>query len=416
MAATQTDDSAADSGSTDSDDERPEYPWVSLSPEVSLGFDSIERLIYTGDPSDTQNGNDYGVVLRGAEVLDGTIYVNRHTDDGVLARNSDTATAQEQSTDYVVANPDADDRTSEDTLDGTVIGVSDGARDFDSSPTDETSFDALMADSEADAIIVWFGGLSGQFIARDLDFNGRPSAKYTDDGYLVKGLYQYPQGWWDASPSAKGEMVKNGLAPRVARFPVLRDDLADDDVAGVIETSRDGRSHRVSVFADIDVDDAGDGDSDGGGDDDVVMDSAGEYPQVRMTYNEDTAASVLAERGITMSMAHGDEWATEPDTVAGTVPTSDADDFDISVGDDGDAQPAGLTANEQLFADSIATALDDEGVAVTDLSDPEGFVAEQAARPTNAPNLGVEPAPTKAAEALDTAAIVDYIADQQERA
>jgi hypothetical protein len=403
MAATQTEDTAADS--TDSDDERPEYPWVSLSPEVSLGFDSIERLIYTGDPSDTQNGNDYGVVLRGAEVLDGTIYVNRHADDGVLARNSDTATAQEQSTDYVVANPDTDDRTSEDMLDGTVIGVSDGARDFDSSPTDETSFDTL---TDTDAIIVWFGGLSGQFIARDLDFNGRPSAKYTDDGYLVKGLYQYPQGWWDASPSAKGEMVQNGLAPRVARFPVLRDDLADGDVPGVIETSRDGRSHRVSVFADIDVDD-GDGDGD-----DVVMDSVGEYPQVRMTYNEDTAASVLAERGITMSMAHGDEWATEPDTVAGTVPTSDADDFDISVGDDGDAEPAGLTANEQLFADSIATALDDEGVAVTDLSDPEGFVAEQAAKPTNAPNLGVDPDPAEAAEALDTAAIVEYIAEEQD--
>lgn len=362
-------------GGSDVDEEREEYAWARQSPRVTLRG-TFEDLIYNADGGidAEQNGNSFGVLLSDATVEDGTVFENRDRDGGLARDDSDRS-----SLDHRFVNTE-DEKASTDEVDGTIISVNDGTSELAAEPSE-------IAEEK---VLVWYGSMSGQTIGRTLDFNGYPTASFTDDGYLVKGLYQFAEGWWESSN--KGALVSDGFAPRVARFPVPRSDYEGEEI--VIRTdwasnhgSYDERMHWVEVY------------------DPQTWEEHGEDGEtLEMLYNEEDAESILSENEITMALYHGNGWEDEPEDATGFV---EGTSFDVEVGSET------LTVNEQQFADNIAEALADEGLTLDDVSDT--FVVDQASDPSNAGQLGVDP--TNVEDEIDVGLIEERVdaqlADQQ---
>jgi hypothetical protein len=360
----------------DSGVEREEFPWAAVAPNTIFGG-QITRLFYSGDPTAAQNDNDFGIEIQDPHIVEGTVFENRERGD--VPAHADDADLQ-SSLDYLIASED-DDQTTLDTHNGDVIGVDTGDRTFPGTPSD-------FADS--DTIVLWVGNLAGQFLGRTLDVNGRPSAKYTDDGYIVKGLYQYPEGWWDADSSQRRDMVRGDHAPRAARYPVLRTDVVGDDV--YFRMDRDGSINRLDLYW---------------SEEGAVM--ADEEERLDGRYSEDTVAETLSERDITMHMEHGDGWADEPASVRGRVLKEDTA-FDVDVGAAVGEYDGPLTDAQRSFADTVVSALEAEGIASLDAL-RDGFLADQAGKPSNASELGID-ADGDATAQLPMADLREYINDE----
>lgn len=325
------------------------------------------------------NGDDLDYV-RGQEVDDDFIETARERVGDVLDVDDfeglDYDEHQINGTDFKIADVDDRDSSIGYNQHGEQTGIDVGGGEFSSSEVDEFGVDSVM---------VWYGGMSGQFIGRALDYNGLPFARYTDDGYLVKGLYQAPIGWRsnDSEEYDRDVPSRNDLKfdieryPRVARPPILRDDLegrsfiavgrynGGDGLEGWVGRSMDSYTEVVEAIAD-----------DVGRDelpfDPLDMKYEGDRPDERL--NE------FANPDEVYTLYHGEGWQDEPDNAQSISADGDGGDnggsFDVP-SDDNDDAIEHPTDEEETFAktvsEQITGAVNDDGEQAT----PDEAFSEQ---------------------------------------
>lgn len=323
------------------------------------GFASVSEYNDTIRLATEGTDNDY---VRGREVTEDTVEDARERldDAGVDYEDADYDDLAVSGTDYKVADEDDQEANIGYNSDGEQTGIDVGGGEFESEEVD--GFDA-------DTIMVWYGGMAGQFVGRALDFNGMPWARVTPEGdYLVKGLFQVPLGWrgdadvedYDANVEStdRSKLAKPtddgglGRPPRVARPPVLRSDLDGRSFIG-IGRYQGGRMHEVHVGRATDDYDAvlAELQSDDG-------DVEDEYDRLEMKYTQD-AEEVLSDEfdnpSEVYALYEGDGWPPvgDPDFMQ-----SDGDDggsFDIEGPGDGDVEHP--TDEEQEFGQMVSEKL-----------------------------------------------------------
>lgn len=306
-------------------EEREEYAWVNQTPTTGITGTPVE-LIYAGriDSNEAQNGTSFGVVLTDVSVREGDLFRNADKPEGDLTiiEGDD---GEKHATDYRVVDLDDEQTTTVNAGDQTFV-------------TDRSGASYEPVDSiEEDKVIVWYNGMSGQILGRAFDFNGRPFAEYKDDGYLMKGLLQVPEGW----RTNRRACLDAGRKPRIARAPVLRDDVRGETVTITIGRYNGGRMYEAHAY---------------------LGDTTDEDAELDMLYEED-ADDVMAEQEYGMSLYHGTGWQDKPANAE--APTQG---FDIQVETNEPAEVDGLTDAQLAFVDSVVNAL-----SGTDLTPDEAF-------------------------------------------
>jgi hypothetical protein len=329
-------DSADETTGTEQTDEEAEYAWASQQPTTRIRVDPNE-LIYSGELDDTvaQNDTSFALQADGIEVINGTVFENDERGEYESTSEAAEANDQPRATDFRVV--DVDDKSA------------DAKQDF--LFTREEMGDYTVRDeSIEEETLLFFNGMSGQFVGRTLDFNGLPWARYTDDGYLVKGLLQVPDEWRSANRSKRSDMAQDGRAPRVARTPFLRGDV--DEI--IIDLSRynGGRMYEVHVFdgteienPELELEEGSDG---------MILDGVEEL-QPRY---DDEADDYLADREVRWALYHGDGWPDEPANAEATGSV----DVELDVGGDETELESGFTASQERLIDSFEDALKGSGV------------------------------------------------------
>lgn len=404
---------SADADTDAEDEEFTYYAQVTQHPTTIIEGDITDIVTKEVDGSKENTDNSFGVVFEDPTVTAGTIWQNEDIPDGFVSTSeyndtvriavegtdndyvrgqevTDEAVEQARErlteagvdtdfedasygdlkidgTDYKVADSDDDEARVQYNRDGDETGIDVSGGEFKSTQVD---------DFEADAIMVWYGGMSGQRISRALDFNGMPFARFTDDGYLLKGLFQAPIGWrgeadveqFDNVPTTdRSELAsaeeRGGLGrpPRVARPAILRDDL-DGRTFIALGRYNGGQMYETHVGEALDdydefVETLLDND-----------DVSDLFEEIELEYAQN-ADDVLADNfdnpKEVYGLYHGDGWQQEPDN-AQWGDTSGSDDGDASggsfdmpdsVGDDDGDDVAHPTDQERSFAQGIAEML-----------------------------------------------------------
>lgn len=333
-------------GEADSDG-FPTRPWASATPGIRLRG-SIEDIIYSGDVTATQNDSSYGVVVSSPSLVTGDLYRNQiKPEDGTTADG--VGEDQSRPTDYRIA--DTDDRA---------VTVANGCliSEEENAPNVYDPADGF----EEDEVLIWFNGMSGERISRVLDFNGRPFVRFNDEGDLVPGLYQATEAWRN-EPERRSELADKDLAPRTARYPVLRE--GTDDVLIDLSRYRGGRGYEVHVFdaeefedefgsLEHDIDEIDRDDYHG-----LETDSEFEMQWSPVDEAHDRLATLIEEEDIDVDsvedlfyLERGDPWIAEESTGTG----SGLDTADVSV-DAGDEET--IEEQHDQFADMIVDELPD---------------------------------------------------------
>jgi hypothetical protein len=446
MATAASESADADTDDEQSDDGFTYYPQLTQHPTTIIEGDIIEVFTKEVDGDKESTDNSFGVVFEDPEVPNGTVWKNESVPEGFVSTReyndivrlavegtdndyvggievTDDAigNARERlreagvevdfedasyddltigGTDYKVADPDDDEASVQYNSDGDQTGIDVGGGEFES-----TEVDGI----EADAVVVWYGGMSGQRIGRSLDFNGMPFARFTDpddgdDPYLVKGLFQAPIGWrgdadveqFDSVPTTdRGELARAesrgglGRPPRVVRPAILRDDL-DGRVFIAMGRYNGGGMYETHVGRALD-DYAEFMEGLRNNDDDL------DYDEVDLKYDQD-ADEVLADEfdnpKEVFGFYEGEGWQTIPDNadwgVGGDTSGGNFDMPSVSVDDDSIEHP---TEQEQAFAEGIAEQLAGTGADPDDpIFEVEGDDADLAAVVEhNADTFQVEP-------------------------
>ena len=307
------------------DETREEFAWINQTPTTALTGTAVD-IIYAGrlDSNEAQNGTSFGIVFEDVEVREGGLYRNndKPEDDVTMVQDGDD---EKHATDYRVVDTDDEGTTTVEMGGETFVTDRSGA-----------SFEPVDAVTE-DKVIVWYNGMAGQIIARALDFNGRPFAEYKDDGYLMKGLLQVPEGW----RSNRRACLDAGHKPRIARAPVLRPEADGEQITITIGRYNGGRMYEAHVYE---------------------GDTTDEDAEFDMRY-DDEADDVMEAQEYGMSLYHGDGWQDKPSNAE--APTSG---FDIQVETSDDVETEGLNAAQERFVQDVVDAL--EG---TDLPPEEAF-------------------------------------------
>jgi len=416
MSQAESESADADADADAENDEFTYYPQVTQHPTTVIEGDIVD-LVTGADIDDgvEQTGASFGVVYEDAEVVgDGTVWRNRNIPDGFettseyndtirMAQAGDNTNyvrgrevtdeaieaAQDRldeagvdyddsdydeikvsGTDYKVSDPsDTESEVDEVTFDGEtkVTGIDVGGGTFKSEQVDGF---------ESDRIMVWYGGMSGQFVGRGLDFNGMPFARYTEDGYLIKGLFQVAIGWrgdadveaYDNVPSTNRKELATDLGrkPRVARPPVLRDDIDGRAFIG-IGRYNGGQMHEVHIgraksdYSEILAD--------------MRANDQPDYDGLDMVYNQDAEEVLSAEfddASNIYALYHGEGWQSKPDNAQNVMDEGgDTDDgsFDVEMDDEGVDHP---TAKETTFAKTVAEKLAGTGATPDEAFESKG--------------------------------------------
>lgn len=353
-------------------EQRTEYAWASQTPDTRIKG-TPKSIIYSGRIDDTvaQNDTSFGVVLEDVEVVDGTLWKNQSKPDGeTTAEGVDED--ESRPTDYRIADEDDRDTT---VANGALVTDENGPNTYEEA--DEI---------EEDAVIVWYNGMSGERLSRVLDFNGRPFARWTDDGYLVKGLYQVAEGWRDASGDKRSQMKDEGKAPRVVRAPILRqrveveyDEDGNVDEAELLDEPNEqellidmsrfqgGRAYEIHAldaaeFADEFGNHSADLPRNDGG---FVKDDV--ESELDMPYTP-AADEILEQAEYAMHMYTSDGWQNEPD---GWTPqsTSEVGSFGVSADGSGSADTDGLTAAQEQFVNEVVDEVKGTGLEPDEVFD-----------------------------------------------
>ncbi|WP_226041215.1 hypothetical protein [Natrinema sp. DC36] len=242
------------------------------------------------------------------------------------------------------------------------------------------SFQSTEVESfDHDEVMVWYGGMAGQFILRALDINGLPSARYKDDGYLVKGVLQHPLGWFDrdtenynVDSTDRSKLARDasngglGRPPRVVRPLILQKDLEGESVFIGIDRYNGGRMlEATTAYNDFEGDD---------------YESA---TDIDLHYEPEIDDIICEEFDVddpteVYELYHGDGWQPKIDggDEGNDTDTSGAS-FDVSMGDDEDeSDDSGVdhpTEDEQQFGQMIS-----EQIAGRTDADPDDDIFEGA--------------------------------------
>ena len=338
------------------------------------GFETISEF---NDTIRMAQAGDDDTYVRGTEVTDEAIEAAQsRLDEADVDYEGDSYDELSVSgTDYKIADTsDSDTEVME--VDGTTLGVDVGGGTFSSEKMDE--FDS-------DRIMVWYGGMAGQFIGRGLDFNGQPFSRWTDEGYLIKGLFQVPIGWrgdadldqYDNVPTTDHKELATDLGrkPRVIRPPILRDDI-EGRAFVAIGRYNGGRMNEVHIGRAEDSYDA-------------IFESLRandepEYDSFDMKYDADADEVIAAEfdnPAELLALYTGDGWADEPANAQSFGESEDdsgGSSFDIDTDDSGVEHP---TDEEDTFAKMVSEKL--AGADIESVDDPfdgglEGLVESNA--------------------------------------
>jgi len=230
---------------------------------------------------------------------------------------------------------------------------------------------------------VWYGGMAGQFLSRALDFNGLPFARYTDDGYLMKGLYQAPIGWrgdadvdqFDNVPSTNRKELATDLGrpPRVARPPLLRDDI-DGRVAIDLGRLNGGDMYEIHAIRALDdYSDYLEGDEDAD-ELDMRYDNA---PEERLAEEFDNPDEIY-------TLYTGEGWQDTPNNAQNVTDDSGEDgggSFNVDVNDDDSGGVDHPTDGEVQFAEMVAEQIAGTG------ADPRNDIFNAAGNDVNLEGL-----------------------------
>lgn len=373
------------------------YPQVTQHPETIIVGEEIVDIVTSADlSSDVENtGTGVGVVYKNPTVPQGTLWKNREVPEnfdsasefnttlkaafaeegnyvnGVEVDEADIEEAQDRiaeavdvdfeedeyrdhrlKVDYKIADESDRDADVQEVSDQ-ILGIDVGGGVFASERVDEFTHDKVM---------VWYGGISGQFILRALDFNGLPSARYKEDGYLVKGLLQHPLGWFDRDEDNYPDLVETtdrselaratqnggmGRPPRVARPPVLRSDIEGEEVFIRIGRYNGGRMMEATIAFN-----------------DFEGDNVEEATQLEPRYEQEPEEVLADEFGDedVYSLYHGDGWQPkiEGDAESGTEDTSGAS-FDVDVDTGDDSGSSGPTDDEIEFGEMVSEKIAGSG-------------------------------------------------------
>jgi len=367
--------SATGDTSTDSDDSDFEYyPQVTAHAPSAIEGEIVDTVMAVDfDSPDT--GHNVGVVFKNPEVTDGYVWQSRDIPDGF-------STIREYNDAVQLANADMDqdyvdgNEVTEDTVGAAISALEDAGYDPGDAEMvsgtdykvvgeganteikefrDEVigvdvgggTFDAEQGDTfDEEHVMVWYGGIIGQFLIRTLDFNGLVFANFNQDGeYLNKGILQVPEGW----RNNRDKCLSENFYPREARPIVLRPEL--DGTRAEIRMSwndADGRRNYDGVFVDgeeLSLRNA--------------YDEGDEYPDAVI---EDTLD--VDEAYHAYSLYHGEGYDDVPATF--TEPSTETDSsggsFDIGAGSDDTDEPEGLTDMESQFVDMVVDQLAASGV------------------------------------------------------
>jgi hypothetical protein len=424
-----------DAAESENDDEFVYYPQVTQHPTTIIEGEIVDIVTKEVDGSKETTDNSFGVVFEDPEVTAGTIwqsdaipegftstsefndelriavegtdndYVRVHevTEDRVeeaRERLSDAVDVDDWgdaeyddlrvgATDYKVADEDDDESNVSYDQNGDTEGIDVSGGVFDSEKTDE--FDA-------DRIMVWYGGMSGQRIGRALDFNGMPFARFTDPDegdqpYLVKGLFQAPIGWRgdadveqfeDVPTTDRSELARSesrgglGRPPRVVRPALLRDDI---DGRSFIALGRYNGGQMYETHVGRALDDY-DEFTETLLDDEDVDDL---YDEIGLKYDQDADERLAAEFDNpkeVFGLYHGEGWQDEPENVDWGISGSGSeggsfDTPDVEVDDDAVEHP---TEQEVAFAEGVAEKIAGTGASPDDeifpISDDESVGLE----------------------------------------
>lgn len=222
---------AADQQSDSEEQDYDEKPWLNMTPTTRLKGTVTE--IFTPELGES----NYGIIVEDPEVVVGDVYTNYHKPDNGLTRD-EVDEYSTSPTDYRVAD---DSDPSVTTVGDTLV------TDEESTVDGDVANEYERADSFADdEVCLWISGLAGDKIIRALDFNGRPYARYGDNGPIY-GLLQAHQSWFEDGAD-RSALASDGKAPRTVRPPMLRPDV--DEVLLDITADEGGtyRSYRGNVF------------------------------------------------------------------------------------------------------------------------------------------------------------------------
>ena len=270
-------------------------------------------------------------------------------------------------TDYKIADT-SDSRTEEQEVGGEILGVDVGGGTYGAEKLD---------DFDADRIMVWYGGMAGQFIGRGLDFNGQPFSRWTDEGYLIKGLFQVPIGWrgdadleqYDDVPTTDHKELATDLGrkPRVVRPPILREDI-DGRVFVAIGRYNGGRMNEVHIGRAMDsYDDMFES---------LRANDEPEYDSFDMKYDaeaDERIATAFDNPAELLALYTGEGWASEPanaQSFGESDGDSDGGSFDIETDDSGVEHP---TDEEDTFAQMVSEKLAGTGVENVDDAFDDGL-------------------------------------------
>lgn len=429
-ASSQSAEADTDNEESEDNDEFTYYPQVTQHPTTIIEGEIVD--IVTGadiDSNKEDTGSSFGVVFEDPEIVGGTLWQNRNIPDGFdttseyndtirMAQAGDDTdyvrgqevtddaieTAQERledagvnyededydalsvsGTDYKVADP-TDKEAEVQEVDSTTLGIDVGGGVFSSEEAD--GFDT-------DRIMVWYGGISGQRAGRILDFNGLPFTRHTEDGYLVKGLFQAPLGWRNTNggmsdkeqygvTKTRDELKEEGTYPRVARPPVLRDDI-DGRVFFGIGRFLGGNGFEPTIGRAADDYDAVMETL--SNNDDVPWEKEYETDILDMKYDqspEETLAAAFEDASEIYSLYHGAGWQDEPDNAQAILGDEGADtdggSFDVEMDDDDAIDHP--TDEETTFAKTVAEKLAGSDATPDDAFESkgglEGLVEENA--------------------------------------
>jgi len=367
------------------------HPQTTQHPSTIIEGNVVD--IVTGadlDDNIENTGSNFGVIIENPTVPEGTIWRNRNIPDGFestseyndtlrvaiegtdinyirgrevtdsLVEEARSAVTDEvdgewgelsyeeekvDGTDFKVADP-TDQEASVQEINGNTLGIDVSGGVFESEEVEELS----------DTIMVWYGGMAGQFLSRALDFNGLPFARYTDDGYLMKGLYQAPIGWrgdadvdqFDNVPSTNRKELATDLGrpPRVARPPLLRDDI-DDRVAIDLGRLNGGDMYEIHAIRALDDYSGYLNDDEEADELDMRYDNA---PEERLAEEFDNPDEIY-------TLYTGEGWQDTPDNAQNVTDDSGEDgggSFNVDVSDDDSGGVDHPTDGEVQFAEMVA--------------------------------------------------------------
>lgn len=342
----QSDSEASDSDDDEQYDTANAIPCARTVGTVAVGWDSIEAVTYHGSTIDNEGNpiveqdGDVSVVFNNPRVMKGTAFENAARageDDDVVARELDDGPYL----DFKIVDDTDDDVEKTWNKDGEMKGIK-GCRtnEFESV---ESSLEGL------EQLRVYLSGTTGRKVAQALDKNGAIGANWVaHEGSVINN-----HGLIEFHPEYSNYDVETPY-PRFARFPQVRDDVADKEGFMLIGRRSffdpdysDQLQYRGYAYTGTSMSDK-----------EEIEPTAVSLDEVEETVHYEAVCAWHDEDDVDVSSVDSEETEGEQDF------DLDADDGNTSDDQSTAGNPEGLTATGQKFAEKVVEKIEDTPVDV----------------------------------------------------